>query len=91
MNCTVYVTRDLGDEGDLEIAVDVDLKMTFKGYKGRGPSFDHPGDPPEAPEFELIKMVTLEGYTLTREEQDKAYDIAVDMAIEDMDNDRYAY
>ena len=82
MNYTVYIARD-----DIEIAVDVDLKMTYKGHPGTAPSLSYPGDPPEPPEFDLIKMVPLEGFTLTQEEQEKAYNLAVEAACEDIENE----
>jgi hypothetical protein len=87
MDYTVYISRET-DEDEIQIAVDVELKMTYKGHPTVLPSLNYPGDPPEPPEFDLIKMVALEGITLTQEEQDKAYDLAVEAACEDMWNDK---
>jgi hypothetical protein len=70
--------------GDESIYVDVDLELTYKGYKGRRPSLTQPGDPPEPPEFDCIKATAIgKDYNLTDTEESEACQLAMDAAIED--------
>lgn len=46
-------TIDINGE---EVDVTVTYAVTYKGYAGCGPSWNHPGDPPESPEFEILSI-----------------------------------
>lgn len=37
--------------------LDLEVKCTYRGYPGSGPSFSSPGEPPEAPEFEIEAFI----------------------------------
>ena len=57
--------------------VEVELKMTYKGRPMRMPDMNQPGEPPEAPEYE---MESIHVPPLTDAEKDEAIDLAIDMA-----------
>lgn len=46
---------------DVEYDVTVTYKVTYWGSPGSGPSFSHPGDPPEGPEFDIESIETTDG------------------------------
>jgi len=83
-NHTVYI-----DRGDINIAVEVDLIMTYKGCPAHMGDLNYPGHPAEPPEFDIKAMVAL-GYDLTEAEKEKAYDLAVEEELEDMWNENLA-
>lgn len=47
-------TIQLPDEEDVEVLIDFTVESW--GSPGTGPSWNHPGDPPEGPEFEITKI-----------------------------------
>ena len=47
-----------------EVTVDVTYKVTSKGYKGKAPDMNQPGEPPEGPEWDIEDItMTIKGVT----------------------------
>ena len=51
-------TIQLPDEEDVDVCIW--FEVTYWGHPGSGPALEHPGDPPEGPEFEITKVVRLD-------------------------------
>jgi hypothetical protein len=85
---TCYHPLVRGDDSlDLEIEVDV----SSWGSSGSGPSWNHPGDPPEPPEYE-ITSVTVDGVKLDpplTQEETQTLDEHICLAIAEDDDDGY--
>ena len=50
----VTATLQLPNEDDVEVLVDLEIHSW--GSPGTGPSWNHPGDPPEGPEYDVLKI-----------------------------------
>lgn len=88
-------------EIDIELTIDntdvtatVEYDVTSWGSPGSGPSLSHPGDPPEAPEFEInsIKYQLEDGWALVEyddltELQREKLDEAIYLDIGERDNE----
>lgn len=55
MTHDLETTIQLPDEEDVDVLIDFTIESW--GSPGTGPSFSHPGDPPEGPEFCITKIV----------------------------------
>lgn len=51
-------TIQLPDEEDVDVYIE--FEITSWGSPGCGPSLTYPGDPPEPPEFDIIKVERLD-------------------------------
>lgn len=91
MTYDLETTIQLPDEEDVDVAVD--FEVTHWGSPGCGPSLSYPGDPPEAPEVEVLKIVRLKDWSkeneqvipldsLTEEEQNKLYEAVMERVYE---------
>lgn len=51
-------TIQLPDEEDVDVSIE--FEVTSWGSPGVGPSLSYPGDPPDPPEFDIIKVERLD-------------------------------
>lgn len=80
-------TIDTPDEDDVDVLVE--YVQTSAGYAGCGPSFHHPGDPPEPPEFDITKVTRLDNgdvVVLTAEAMQKLEEAVLDKILEAEDD-----
>jgi hypothetical protein len=40
-----------------DVHIEVEIKLTSRGYPATGPSYNSPGDPAESPEFEVGSFI----------------------------------
>lgn len=72
-------TIQLPDEEDVDVYIE--FEVTSWGSLGCGPSLEYPGDPPEPPEFDIIKVVradTKEDITSTIDGLPREYQRKID-------------
>lgn len=70
-----------------DVDVEVSYTVTYWGHPGTGPSLSHPGDPPEAPEFEIDKIVA-DGHELVWNELPEKVQEQIDTAVYEDLNER---
>lgn len=53
------------EPNDWEFDVEISVRITSRGFPGRGPDFNSPGEPPESPEWEIngIDLELVDGPT----------------------------
>lgn len=84
-------TVDTLEEDDVDVLIE--YIQTQASYAGCGPSFSHPGDPPEPPEWELkqvTRLDTAEVLILTTEAQQKVDDAILEH-IQNQEESSYGY
>lgn len=52
------------------VTLEVEVKMTSRGYPAIAPTFSSPGEPPEGPEFE-IETISIDGNETVKEKYKK--------------------
>lgn len=85
-------TIQLPDEEDVDVLIE--FEVSSWPYAGTGPSWNHPGDPPEGPEFDITKIVRSDsGEDITKAViDDPMVTDAVVERIYELDQDRgYSY
>ena len=74
---------------DEDVDVTVEYNVTYWGHPGTGPSFSHPGDPPEGPEWDLVSIQDEHGNSIIFNDLDEPVKELIDEQItEDINNQR---
>lgn len=86
-------TINLPDEEDVDVTIE--FRVDSWGRAATPPSWNHPGDPPEGPEYDIISVVRADNgdnitavfETMTEAQQQKVWDLVVE-EIGEIDSDR---